>query len=248
MIEIKNLSFSYSSKKVLDNISFKAEYGDIVVVLGQNGAGKSTLLKCIDGILKNENGDIFVDNTNLTNLNANDKAKLISYVPQEITFGDFNIFDAVLMGRRPYIKWDIQENDLLITEQAIKRFNLTDLSLQSVNEISGGEKQKVEIARALVQDSKIILFDEPTSNLDLKNQIDTISLIKEIVKENKIAIVTMHDLNMAIKLGTKFLFLKDGKIYSYGNQNTITKKLIKEVYDLDVDIIVSKQQKMIIPK
>lgn len=248
MIEISNLSFAYSSKKVLDNISFKAVTGDIVVVLGQNGTGKSTLLKCMNGILKVKNGDVFVDNDNLATLNTNDKAKLISYVPQEITFGDFNIFDAVLMGRKPYIKWDVKENDLLITEQVIKKFNLSSLSFQSVNEISGGEKQKVAIARALVQDSKIILFDEPTSNLDLKNQIDTIKLIKEIVKENKIAIVTMHDLNMAMKLGTKFLFLKDGKIYSYGDQNTITKKLIKDVYDLDVDIIVSKQQKIIIPK
>lgn len=248
MIDIKNLSFSYSTKKVLDDISFIGNNGDIIAILGQNGAGKSTLLKCLNGILKPNSGSILIDSKNILDLSSNEKAKLLSYVPQDIMFGDFCIFDAVLMGRKPYIKFDSSNEDLKITSDILKKFNLEDMALNNVNEISGGERQKVAIARTLAQDSSIILFDEPTSNLDLKNQLSTISMIKEIVKNNKIAIITMHDLNMAMRLANKFLFLKDNKIYAFGNENIITKKLVKDIYEIDVEIVRLNNHKTIIIK
>lgn len=248
MIDIKSLSFSYSAKKVLNDISFIGNNGDIIAILGQNGAGKSTLLKCLNGILKPNSGSILIDNKNILDLSSNEKAKLLSYVPQDIMFGDFCIFDAVLMGRKPYIKFDSTNEDLKITSDILKKFNLEDMALNNVNEISGGERQKVAIARTLAQDSSIILFDEPTSNLDLKNQLNTISMIKEIVKNNKIAIITMHDLNMAMRLANKFLFLKDNKIYAFGDENIITKKLVKDIYEIDVEIVRLNNHKTIIIK
>lgn len=248
MLKVEDLTFRYQNTLVLKEINFTIEDGDIVAILGANGAGKSTLLKCLNHILKSEEGTIKIDESNLALLKDKTKAQLISYVPQEIIFGDFTVFDAVLMGRTPYLRFELKEEDLMMTNQILERFHLLDDALKNVNTLSGGQKQKVAIARAIVQDAKIILFDEPTSNLDLKNQLEIGALIKKITTNDKITVVAMHDLNMAIRLANKFLFLKNHQVYAYGSSKIITAKLIKEVYDLDVEIVDFNQTKMIIPK
>lgn len=245
-IKVDSLNFAYDKENILKDISFESTR-NIIAILGENGSGKSTLLKCLDGLLTYNSGEIFLDNVNLKNLKPHDKAKLISYVPQELSFGDYSVFEVLLMGRKPYINFVASQEDLSLTSAMLKRFHLEDKALKNVNELSGGEKQKVAIARCLLQETKIILFDEPTSNLDLKNQLEVIKIIQEIASD-KIVIVTMHDLNLALRLANNFIFLKKGQIYQIGDQSIITTKLIKDVYDVEVKIIKNGEQIVILPK
>uniref|UniRef100_A0A7C3RMD0 ABC transporter ATP-binding protein n=1 Tax=Dictyoglomus thermophilum TaxID=14 RepID=A0A7C3RMD0_DICTH len=235
ILEIENIGFSYKSVPVLKNISFKVEKGEILCILGNNGAGKSTLLKCINRILKPKEGAIYLDKKDLSSIKRKDLAKIIGYVSQKYDYTNLTVFDAILLGRRPYIKWDVSQKDMEVVRNIIERLNLEDLALRNINEISGGELQKVIIARALAQEPKILLLDEPTNNLDLKNQIEVLSIVKEHVKTQDIlAIIVLHDLNLAFRFSDKFIFLKNGTIFSYGDINSINEEVIKEVYGIPV--------------
>ncbi len=245
MITIDNLTFFYNKELILDDISFKVDDGSIIAILGENGVGKTTLLKCISGILPLSKGSIKVDDIELTKINNKQRATLISYVPQVITFDDFNVFDAILMGRIPYIDFQAKHTDLFKTATLIEKMDLSSIALKKVNELSGGQRQKVAIARALVQDTKVMLFDEPTSNLDLKNQLAIIKTLKAIAKTGKIVMVTMHDISMALLLADKFLFLKDQKIYAYGDKTIISKDLLKAIYHIDVNVLNINEQTII---
>lgn len=245
---VENLSFNYPSRKVLDGISLTLEKGECLSILGTNGVGKSTLLKCINRILKQQSGTVVVMGENVDGLSGNELAKHIGYVSQRQNFSLSTVFDAVLLGRKPYVKWDIGRNDLDIVHDVMGSLGLEDFALRRVDELSGGEAQKVAIARALAQQSDVLMFDEPTSNLDLKNQIEVVSIIKKIVRERQIsAIVTMHDLNMASRFGDKFLFLKEGTIYDAGDISVITSENIRAVYGVSVDIQFHHNRPVIIP-
>ena len=245
---VEELSFQYPSRKVLKDISLSLEKGECLSILGTNGVGKSTLLKCINRILKQQSGKIVVMGEDVSGLSSNDLAKRIGYVSQRNGFSLSSVFDAVLLGRKPYIKWDVTKQDLEIVHDVMKSLGLEDFALRNVDELSGGEAQKVSIARALAQQSDVLMFDEPTSNLDLKNQLEVIGIIKNIVKERHIsAIVTMHDLNMASRFGDKFLFLKGGKIFDAGDIHVITKENIYAVYGVPVEIQFHHNIPVIIP-
>lgn len=247
-IEVNNLSFEYTkNSETLKDVSFKFSSGDIVAVLGVNGAGKSTLIKCLSSIYKPKSGEILVGEKNLTLLKANERARLISYVPQNIIFPDFSVFDSVLIGRKPYINIEPSKEDYKIISDTIASLGLENLALKNVNQISGGEKQKVAIARALVQSSSVILFDEPTSSLDVKNQLEVINLIKQIVQEkNMIAFVVIHDINLALKLANKFLLLKNGKVFDKGGLEIITESNLDTLYDVSTKIYENDNQKFVI--
>ena len=247
-IEVNNLSFEYiKNNETLKNVSFKFSSGDIIAVLGVNGAGKSTLIKCLGSIYKPKSGQILIGEKNLTSLNSNEKARLISYVPQSISFPDFSVFDSILIGRKPYINVEPKEEDYKIISNAITSLGLDHLAFKNVNQISGGEKQKVAIARALVQSSSVILFDEPTSSLDVKNQLEAINLIKRIVKENNlIAFVVIHDINLALKLANKFLLLKEGQVFDKGDLSIITESNLDSLYGVSTKIYENNNQKFVI--
>jgi len=245
---IENLSFQYPSRKVLSDISLSLNKGECLSILGTNGVGKSTLLKCINRILRQQNGKVIVMGEDVKSLSGNDLAKHIGYVSQRNNFSVSSVFDAVLLGRKPYIKWDVTKRDLEIVHNVMKSLGLEDFALRNVDELSGGEAQKVAIARALAQQSDVLMFDEPTSNLDLKNQLEVISIIKNIVKERQIsAIVTMHDLNMALRFADKFLFLKGGKIFDAGDIHIVTEENILAVYGVPVKIQFHHDIPVVIP-
>ncbi len=245
---VEGLSFHYPSRKVLKDVTLHLDKGECLSILGTNGVGKSTLLKCINRILKQQSGKIVVMGENIKNLSGNDLAKRIGYVSQRNSFSLSSVFDAVLLGRKPYIKWDVTRQDLEIVHSVMESLGLEDFALRNVDELSGGEAQKVAIARALVQQSDVMMFDEPTSNLDLKNQLEVISIIKNIVRERQIsAIVTMHDLNMASRFADKFVFLKGGKIFDAGDISILTKENILEVYGVPVEIQFHNDMPVIIP-
>lgn len=248
-ISIEKLFFSYPNTSVLEDISFTAESGKTVAVLGTNGAGKTTLLKCINRILRCSSGKISVNGKDTALMKPDELAKTIGYVPQKLTFSDSTVFDAVLMGRKPYIRWEASAYDLKITEKLIEENGLTDIALSNVNEISGGEQQKVAVARALAQQPGILIFDEPTSNLDIKNQLGIMQNITDIAKANNITvIVTMHDINLALRFADEFILLKDKRIHSYGTKDIITPASIKEVYGLEAEVVQLLGKTVVIPK
>ena len=237
-LEVKGLSYSYSRDKlVLDDISLMVEEGKCIGIIGKNGVGKTTLMRCIISLLKIEEGKIFLDGNDIRLMRAKDRAKLISYVPQSITLPDVTTFDAVLLGRLPYMGLDASKNDLVVTEKIINELELNELAFKNVNELSGGQRQKVAIARALAQEPRLLYLDEPTSNLDLKNQIDVIKTIKRVSHEqNKLAIMNIQDINIALSYLDEVVILKDSKILFSGDVNNLTEGILKDAFGVSINI------------
>ena len=248
ILSVEGLEFSYPSHKVLKDVSFSLEKGECLAILGTNGTGKSTLLKSINRILKPEKGTVTIDGDVVQTMKRTKLAQKIGYVSQSNQSFRTTVFDTVLIGRKPYIKLDVTKKDLDIVNKAIEMMELEEYSLRYIDELSGGEFQKVIIARALAQEPDILMFDEPTSSLDLKNQLEVINIIKKVVEEKGIsAIVTIHDLNLALRFADKFILLKDGKIYAAGGMEIITPKNIEKVYSVPVIITKVENKSVIVP-
>jgi iron complex transport system ATP-binding protein len=248
ILKVNNLTFKYNSHNVLNNIHFSVEKGEILAILGPNGVGKTTLLKCINSILKRKNGDIYINEQDTISMNVTEIAKQMSYVAQNIVAARLTAFDAILLGRRPHIKWRVSKDDIKKVDAVIKRLNLEHLSLKYIDQMSGGELQKISLARAFVQETNLFLLDEPTSNLDLKNQAEILGLVKRVVKGHSIAaIMTMHDLNTALRYSDKYLFLQNGSICGAGNVKNISCSMVESVYGIPVEILQHKGYPVIIP-
>ena len=249
MLEIKNITFRYNRRAplILDNINLTLEKGEIGILLGKNGSGKTTLFKNILGIEKPERGSILYYGKDLLRLSRRERAGYIAYVPQDIQFGDLTVYDTVLMGRMAYFGLRAGKEDEKITEEVLNDMGLTELASRNANELSGGERQKIAIARALVQEPKLLIFDEPTGNLDIANEQLILKEAKKVAKEKGIGILTsLHDLNQALDLGTKFFFIKEGKIVYSGGPEIVTKEVIKEIFNADVEIIEHDGRSIII--
>ncbi len=237
ILSVKEIHFLYRNREILHEIAFSIDEGEVVAILGPNGVGKTTLLKCLNRILHPKGGAVHIDGENLFDLGTMEVARLIGYVPQRVETGRLTAFDAVLLGRRPHIKWDITEKDLQIVDSIFRLLSMERLRLSYIDEMSGGELQKIAIARSLVQEPKVLLLDEPTSSLDLKNQVEILAIIRQIVLEHRIAaVMTMHDLNQALRYADRFILLKDGKVHAHGGSDVITSEVIEEVYGLPVVI------------
>lgn len=237
ILSVNGVQFSYNGKPVLENIQLAVEEGDFLAILGNNGAGKSTLLKCLNRILRPRSGTIMVEKEDLFRLSRLEIAKRIGYVAQRSESGRLTVFDAVLLGRKPHIKWDAAQNDLAIVREVLKVLGLEEFSLRYLDELSGGELQKVVLARALAQEPKVLLLDEPTSNLDLKNQLEVLKTVKGVVKTQSIAaVVVMHDLNLALRYANKFVFLKNNTVYACGGMDVMTPENIAVVYGVPVAV------------
>ncbi|EJG07392.1 ABC transporter related protein [Methanofollis liminatans DSM 4140] len=248
ILSVDELTFLYRNHDVLSEIAFTIDAGEVVAILGPNGVGKTTLLKCLNRILRPKGGVVNLDGEDLSRLNLMDIARRVGYVPQRVETGRLTAFDAVLLGRRPHIGWDITERDLRIVDAVFHRLSMDNLRLSYIDEMSGGELQKVAIARALVQEPKILLLDEPTSSLDLKNQVEILSTIVQIVRQHTIAaVMTMHDLNQALRYADRFIFLKDGRVYAHGDRDIVTPAVIQDVYGVSVDVVTHKGLPLVVP-
>jgi iron complex transport system ATP-binding protein len=224
------------------------ERGHFVAIAGPNGSGKSTLIKCICGILNVKEGSILIDNRPVGSYQPHLLARTVAYIPQNENGRVLNtVFDTVLTGRKPYIHWRPSDTDLNAVADILKLLNIESLSMRNINELSGGQQQIVFIARALAQNPKILLLDEPTANLDLRHQLKVMELLKKLAGDGLTILMSMHDVNMAIRYADYMMMLKDGQLLSYGTKDVITRENIENLYGVKVDFIHHNDRVHIIP-
>ena len=242
-LTINNIDCYYGSIQILDDIQFDVKSGEFLGILGPNGSGKTTLLKSISRVLKPRKGAILMDELNIYDLKTVDVAKQMAVVPQTapVTF-DFSALEVVLMGRNPHMdRFAIEtKEDIEIAKNSMKLTNTWDFADRSITELSGGERQRVIIARALTQEPQLLLLDEPTTHLDISNQLEIMDLLKQLCKTKKLLIVAVfHDFNLAARYCDSLILLKDGKIVAAGkSDDTLTSENVKKVFN--VDTIVKK--------
>jgi iron complex transport system ATP-binding protein len=248
-ITIKNLTFSYNSHKILDDLNLVIENSQILSLVGPNGSGKTTLIKCIDRILKPK-GSILMDGQEIEKMSRQDVARQIGYVPQSSSTPlATTVFDTVLMGRRPHIGWRVTDLDLEKVAEVLERLHLEDLAMRDFSRLSGGQKQKVLIARALAQEPAVLLLDEPTSNLDMLHQLEVMETISSLVKEKNIsAVMAIHDLNLASRFSDKLVMLKDGKVYAAGEPKALLNEAnISRVFGIEAMVMNAMGRPYIVP-
>jgi iron complex transport system ATP-binding protein len=248
ILSVQDLSFTYPGRPVLEETSFSVERGEVVAVLGTNGTGKTTLLKCMNRILEPKTGSVLIDGDSVAGLSRNELAQKMGYIEQHRQESRATVFNTVLMGRKPYIRWDVTTEDMAIAGRSLAMLGLTDFAMRHLDELSGGELQKVVIARALAQQPDVLLMDEPTSSLDLRNQMEVMQITRQISRDKGIAVVAaMHDLNLALRFADRFILLEGGLIYAVGGQGVMNAENIESVYGLPVAVKVFEGRRIVIP-
>ena len=253
IITVKDLSYSYDGVKALDKVSFEAGEGEILTILGPNGAGKTTLLKCILKILK-PHGAIYIDGENINKMSNRELAKRVGYVPQtHSSIFAYRIIDYVIMGRAPYHSLfsmpSRKEYEKAL--HLLELLGIKDLTDRTIAEISGGQFQLVLIARALMQEAKILLLDEPIAHLDTSNKLRVLSIIKKLVKEGiiKTVIMSLHDPLLAALYSDKIILLKNGRLIAYGSPDEVlTQENLLSLYGIEFDRIYYNGRLLIIPR
>lgn len=248
MLDVDSLSFGYSEKLVLKDVSFRMAAGETWCLLGGNGVGKTTLLKCLLGVETPAGGTATLDGIGLDARAVRDRARQIAYVPQRNAACDLSVYDFMLMGRRPHGGWRPTRDDHGMVAETIVTLGLESLAPRRVSSLSGGESRKVGIGRALVQKPRLLLLDEPTSDLDLKNQIEVMTLVSGVARNGKLAVlIAMHDLNLALRFADQFMFMNDGAVVVYEAAEAITPRVIRDAYGIDAKVGSVGGHKVVVP-
>lgn len=238
-LQVHNLTFSYGSTDVLKGIQLNLKLGDVVSIVGPNGTGKTTLLKCMTAIYKTTNKTVFLQDKDIQSYQASELAKLQGYVPQHTTTSfPLTVIETIMLGRKPYIKWGVRPVDLKIVEDIMEYLGITHMAERYIDELSGGERQKVLLARALAQEPEVLMLDEPTSALDIRHQLEVLELLKGLAKtKHQLIVLILHDLELASRYSDHVILLKEGAIFASGTpQAVLTEKHIEEVYGVHVVI------------
>lgn len=241
-VMVKNLNWFFGEKEILHNVSLELERGKFYSIIGPNGSGKTTLLKNMSKLLETEENSVFIENSDITKLKNREIAKRIACVPQNTNIDfNFSVLDVVLMGRSPYLRrfQSESETDVNIVKKAMLSTNTWHLREKGINEISGGERQRVIVARALAQETNIMLLDEPVSQLDIHHQVDLMDTIRSLIDTCGLTVVAvLHDLNIAAQYSDYLILLNGGRIVSQGSpQHVLTEDNLEKVYNLKVYIM-----------
>lgn len=249
-LEVRDLRYGYTpERQVVKGVSFAVRAGECVAVLGTNGVGKTTMLKCINRILRPQAGEVLVDGLPVHRLSGRELAQRIGYVPQACEFADSSVFDAVLLGRKPFFQWDVTQRDLETVQEVLELLGLEAYAHREVNALSGGERQKVSIARALAQQAPVLLFDEPTSSLDLRNQLEVLDMTKQVVRQQGLAaVVILHDLNLALRFADRFLVMKEGAVGAFGGREVVDREMIWDVYGVQAQVLEVNGRPVVVPQ
>ena len=248
MLKIENLQFHYQKgAPVLTGASLELQPGQVGILLGKNGSGKTTLFKNILGIEKPKGGTVTFGGEDLLKMSRRERARRIAYVPQHIHFGDLTVFDSVLLGRVSFFGMKAGRTDYEAVEKILADMGLASFAGRSAEALSGGEKQKVAIARAMAQEPQLLIFDEPTGNLDIANEQLILLEAKKLAREKHIAVLSsLHDLNQALHFGDRFFLMKDGIVKYAGGKEILTEETIRDIFDISVRILEIDGQKVIL--
>lgn len=248
-IHITQLSFSYQKELILKNIDLHIAQGEIIALIGPNGSGKSTLLKCTNRLLKTKQGNISINGKSLKKMKQQEVATYISYVPQNTNIVyPMTAFESVLVGLHPSLHWSYSNDDIAKVEKLFETLQISDLAHQPLTELSGGQKQKIAIARALIRKTPFLLLDEPTNHLDMKHQRDMVNILLETSKDNNQGVlIVLHDINMAVQLADRIVLLDNGTIIANGTPDAvIIQENILKAYEVDVELIQHRNAPYII--
>ncbi|UTC64277.1 ABC transporter ATP-binding protein [Treponema sp. OMZ 788] len=253
MLRIENLSLSYGEKHVVQNLNLRVKKGQVVSIIGPNASGKSTILKSIAGIIKPVSGKIFIEEKDISKMDSKKLAQKVSILLQQNKNpDDISIEELVYFGRYPHKKWfeGFEASDKKIIEEAMKLTNTFALRDKTLETLSGGERQRAWIAMALAQEPDILLFDEPTTYLDLAHQIEFLELVNRLNKETGVTVVlVLHDLNQAARYGNYLFAMKEGKIFAQGNpEEVLNPQNILSIYKIEADIINRPDRLVVIPR
>ncbi len=246
MLKIEKLSVSYGKRRVLKDVSLNVEAGQVLALIGPNGSGKSTLIRAISGVIASDGGDVRVDGKALSDLSTMERARYLSVVPQARNMPPaFSVYESILLGRTPYLGWlgRAGDTDHERVRYALERTQMGPLADRLVGELSGGEQQRVLLARALAQDTPVMLLDEPTTHLDLQHREALVHLGRELAKSKNLAVLmVLHDLNMASLYADRVSLLVNGEIQATGTpEEVLTEATLSRVYNVAVHVIPHPQ-------
>lgn len=239
VLRAHRVSYAYSktTAPVFKDIDIEATSGSVLAILGNNGAGKSTLLNVLAGITRPDTGSVLIGENPLSALSRRETAQHLAYVAQQQRIPHLSVYDQVLLGRKPHITWTVSDYDRTVVAKTIERLRLEPFSARYLDELSGGERQKVYIARALAQEPETLLLDEPTSALDPKNQMEVLRIIRDVTQAESIAtILVIHDINLALRFCDRFLLVRDGEVIAYGDRSVVTDETLSTTYDIGFTI------------
>ena len=247
-LEVRGLYVGYDGSLVLQGIDAIFSEGRVNIILGPNGSGKSTLLKTMARVLKPKIGTVRLFNKDLQNLSLKEIAKLIAYLPQRPNHVPrMTVFETILLGRKPYFTFGPGNRDIEIVNSIIEELKLKGFENRFVDELSGGELQKVLLARCLAQTPRVLLLDEPINHLDPKNQIEILEIIKiTTYKLNLITLLVLHELNLALRYGDELFFMKDGKLLWKGFASEVTSEVIEMVFEVEGELVEFSNQRLFI--
>lgn len=248
-VKLEEVHYSYGDVPAIKDVTFGAEQGEVLGIVGPNASGKTTLLKLVSGIIQPDYGRIFHDEQLVRDSSRKTIARRIAYVSQiqTSTFG-IRVFDAVLMGRKPHSGAHPSDRDLKKTSNLLELFHLEDVAMRNVDHLSGGERQKTMVARALNQNPDILLLDEPTNNLDLRHQLDIMEIVTRQAEQGLTVIFTLHDLQLAHRYSTRMILLSEGEIWASGETGVLTSSNIKDVYGVEAELTEVGGTLAIIPR
>ena len=242
-LRILGIDVYYDSYKVLSNVEFEARPGEFIALLGPNGSGKTTLLKTIARVLKPKKGVIYIDGRKADELNDNEYAKIVGFLPPSDTSAimrvPMKVVEVVAIGRKPHIAWSLTKSDLEKIWSAMRIMRVDVFAFRDVNELSSGERQRVMLARVLAQEPEVLILDEPISHLDPRYQVFMLKLIRGLTKNRKlVTIASLQDINLALRFSDKVILMKNGRVFAIGApEEVITAENISEVYGVKAVVI-----------
>lgn len=242
ILQLQSLSVSYGTRRVVDQISLQVDQGEVVALIGPNGSGKTTLIRAASGVIPAETGTVLVEGHDISRMNPVQRAGYLGVVPQVRNLPPaFTVWQVVLLGRTPYIGWfgQISSRDIEQAEWALERTQLTSFRDRLVGELSGGEQQRVLLARALAQDTPILLMDEPTTYLDLHHQSVLLNLVRVLAQEGKLAVLmAIHDLNLAALYADRLALIVGGCLRAEGSPSQVlTTEILSRAFEVPVHVV-----------
>ncbi|MBE8538918.1 ATP-binding cassette domain-containing protein [Geoglobus acetivorans] len=248
-LRVSNITVRLNSTEILKEVSLEIHRGEFVSLLGPNGSGKSTILRTIYGILKPTGGAVYLNGKELNGAGFEEVAKLIGYLPQEQSEANLKVLDVVLLGRTPYIRINPGKDDYALAMKALELVGMENFAHRRFSELSGGEKQKVMLARIFCQNTDFMLLDEPTAHLDVKSQLEILEIVKKMVKAGKSTLISLHDINLAAMFSDRILMIRNGKIIYAGTpEEVIRPDRIEEVFGIRAEVIRHNQRILVIPE